>query len=376
MDNIRDRVMGDQPDSFLHKIASIVPGYEGYVDRERRRDADKLLRTHLARQYSEQRDRLNRVQQALARARQFADIAEVDRLVGILQRFIDRLSTATYGYAGLFDPIKVEAADLDQLYAFDMALSGGVDQVSSAIEAVETASQPGPGGAGDLPELPAALSRLSALLDELNQRLNQRADLLTSGTRLDDTDYRAMVTGMNEMPATYDQHAQNVVRTGPGAEPPSPQGAVTAGEMARYPGGIAGMATGNEATGAGGTEGTPTTNLSTRATTPAEPGMSSLTEGNQGFSEMPSGESMAGGPLGAQELGTAGMARGEGVVGSAGSGIETASSPATSPGAPGHDLTDGLSAANNMGTPDIAGSQTDTSPAANPNPMGGQEEIR
>src|SRR6266513_2351749 len=138
--DIRDRVMGDMPHGFLHKIAGIVPGFNGYMDRERRRDADKLLRTYLAHQYSAQRDRLTRVQQGLARSGQLTGISEVDRLVGVLQRFIDRLSTATYGYSGLFDPVKVEAQDLDQLYAFDMALTSGVDQVSSAIDAVEVAT--------------------------------------------------------------------------------------------------------------------------------------------------------------------------------------------------------------------------------------------
>src|SRR4051794_24459223 len=101
--DIRDRVMGDQPHDFLHKIASMVPGYNGYVDKDRRRDADKLLRTELAKRYTAQRDRLNRVQQTMARSRQFTYISEVDRLVGVFQRFIDRLSTATYGYTGLFD---------------------------------------------------------------------------------------------------------------------------------------------------------------------------------------------------------------------------------------------------------------------------------
>src|SRR5687767_4144286 len=104
--DMRERMLEDKPDSFLHKIAGIVPGYHGYVDRERRRDADKLLRMQLARQFSAQRDRLNRVQQTMLRQNRMGEIGEIDRLVGILQRFIDRLSTATYGYRGLFDPVK------------------------------------------------------------------------------------------------------------------------------------------------------------------------------------------------------------------------------------------------------------------------------
>jgi hypothetical protein len=105
--DMRDQIVGDQPDDIFHKIASIIPGYHGYMDRERRRDADKLLRTQLAHKYSQQRERLNRVQQTLLRTNHLENIAEVDRLAGLLQRFIDKLNTATYGYRGLFDPVKI-----------------------------------------------------------------------------------------------------------------------------------------------------------------------------------------------------------------------------------------------------------------------------
>ncbi|MFL5733204.1 MAG: hypothetical protein ACJ78Q_08390, partial [Chloroflexia bacterium] len=196
--DIRDRVMGDQPHDFLHKIAGIVPGFDGYMDRERRRDADKLLRTYLAHQYSAQLDRLKRVQQSLLRSGQLTGISEVDRLTGVLQRFIDRLSTATYGYSGLFDPVKVEAQDLDQLYAFDMALTSGVDEVSSAVGGLET----GLTAESAKTDVPAALSHLSSVLDDLNLRLNQRGDLLTSGRGLPADQYNSLVNSMSAPAST------------------------------------------------------------------------------------------------------------------------------------------------------------------------------
>lgn len=257
MADIHDRVMGDKPQGFLHKIAGIVPGFNGYMDRERRRDADKLLRTYLANQYSTQRDRLNRAEQSLLRAGQITGISEVDRLVGVFQRFIDRLNTATYGYSGMFDPVKVEAQDLDQLYAFDMALTSGVDEVSSAIGALESATT----SETARTDIPAALAKLSSVLDDLNLRLNQRGDLLTTGRGLPTDQYNSLVnslgssgSGGSGMPAGAPP---------PMAPPPPPppppytaastgappqyasgtpnMGAPTVntsgGEMARYPGG-------------------------------------------------------------------------------------------------------------------------------------------
>jgi hypothetical protein len=68
--------------------------------------------------------------------------------------------------------------------------------------------------------------------------------------------------------------------------------------------------------------------------------MAQMTEGNTGFADMQSGGGMNADQPGHMALG-----------GSAGTGIESASSPAQAPGAPGHDIVDGLGMANNMGTP-------------------------
>ncbi len=193
--DIRDRVMGDKPNDFLHKIAGVVPGFNGYMDRERRRDADKLLRVYLAHQYSDVRARITRVQQTMVRGKNLEYIAEVDRIAGVLQRFIDRLTTATYGYSGLFDPVKVEGQDLDMLYAFDMALTTGVDQASSAVGVLETAaSQP----STDANAVPAALDKLASLVDDLNNRLNQRQDFISTGQGLPKDQYDAMLTQINQ----------------------------------------------------------------------------------------------------------------------------------------------------------------------------------
>ena len=196
--DIRDRVMGDKPNDFLHKIAGIVPGFNGYMDRERRRDADKLLRVYLAHQYSDARARITRVQQTMVRGKNLEYIAEVDRITGVLQRFIDRLTTATYGYSGLFDPIKVEGQDLDMLYAFDMALTAGVDQVSSAVGALETAASQ---SATDANAVPAALDKLASQVDDLNNRLNQRQDFISTGQGLPKDQYDAMLTQINQASA-------------------------------------------------------------------------------------------------------------------------------------------------------------------------------
>lgn len=154
-----------------------IPGFVGYRDRERRRDADKQVRVHLARQLDAQRSRLADIQNQIVRSSKLDLIAEVERVVQKLQLLIDRLRTASYGYAGWYQAPVIQASDLDQLLAFDQALASGVDQVRAGIDALA-------GVLSDKPQAQVAIDGLARTLDTLNTRFDQRRDLLEKGKRL------------------------------------------------------------------------------------------------------------------------------------------------------------------------------------------------
>jgi len=127
-------------ENLVHKI----PGYQGYKDKELRRAADKLLRMELAAKFDDQRKRLTELQHQLISQAQIEFLDDLERAVMKLQLLIDHIKTASYGYAGLFDAVKVKEAQLDALYEFDNQMlsfvdevASGVDQVSSAIAARE-----------------------------------------------------------------------------------------------------------------------------------------------------------------------------------------------------------------------------------------------
>jgi len=128
----------------LEQLAAKVPGYKGYKEKEMRREADKLLREQLARQFEEQRRRIPDLQKQLISSGQFGFLDDLESGVMKLQYLIDRLKTASYGYAGFFDAVKVKEEQLDALYDFDNALmdkvprvAAGINQVSEALAAKE-----------------------------------------------------------------------------------------------------------------------------------------------------------------------------------------------------------------------------------------------
>mgnify|MGYP005844968661 CR=1 FL=1 len=166
----RSTVEGAQ--SGFERLVGSIPGYKGYKERELRREADKLLRTHLANRLDEQRRRVVSIMGQLTDAGRLTEMAALEKGVLRLQLLIDRLRTAAYGYAGLFDAIKVEQRQLDALYQFDLDLNTSVDRVTELVGALLAQAATGDNTA-------AQTSALLANLQEINDLFGRRAEAIT-----------------------------------------------------------------------------------------------------------------------------------------------------------------------------------------------------
>jgi hypothetical protein len=166
--DLRKRIEGAY--NKLEEMAKDLPGYKGYKDKEVRRQADKLIRMKVARGFEEQRRRLNSIAMQLADAGRLRVLLTVDRSLMRLQFLIDRLKTASYGYAGLFDAIKVKEAELDALYEYDAALLDDVEKVRMLIDAVDSAE--------DDDQVTKAGNELLAALEEINETFSKRQDVI------------------------------------------------------------------------------------------------------------------------------------------------------------------------------------------------------
>lgn len=135
--DLRDKVESSL--GGLEKVVKKIPGYKGYKDKELRREADKLLRMQVASKLDEQRQRLQELQMQLINEAQIEFLDDVERAVMKLQILIDRIRTAAYGYAGLFDAVKVKEKELDALYEFDNKMLDFVDQIAAQVDKVTSA---------------------------------------------------------------------------------------------------------------------------------------------------------------------------------------------------------------------------------------------
>jgi hypothetical protein len=161
----------------FEKLTGKIPGYHGYKEKELRREADKLLRVELAYKFDDQRKRLSGLQQELISQALIEFLDDLERAAMKLQLLIDRIKTASYGYAGLFDAIKVKEEQLDALYDFDNQMLDFVDEVAADVDEVTSAVSAGE-GAGE------AIRALIGTVDEANQAFGHRQEaILQAGTR-------------------------------------------------------------------------------------------------------------------------------------------------------------------------------------------------
>ncbi len=146
----------------LEKLALTIPGFRGYKEKEIRREADRLLRQHLASVLDEARGLLQEVQITVMQKGKIGLLDDLERAIMKLQNTTDRLRTATYGYSGFFDAVKIREEELDALYNFDLSLLGKAETVIAAARGLKEAADK---GEDLLPLISQMISEADSLMD-------------------------------------------------------------------------------------------------------------------------------------------------------------------------------------------------------------------
>ncbi|MBG0788406.1 MAG: hypothetical protein H0S79_25225 [Anaerolineaceae bacterium] len=168
MSDIYEKVSGEQ--DFIKKILAKVPGFKGYIERGDRRMSDKLLREQVANEFETLYGRISGLQRDLISQGGIAYVDDMEAAAIKIRQFIDRVKTASYGYSGIFDAIKIKEDKLAMVYEYDAALLDLSDQVSSAIDNVEASM--GTDG------LDAAIRHLVTVSQQCVDAFNKRSEVM------------------------------------------------------------------------------------------------------------------------------------------------------------------------------------------------------
>jgi hypothetical protein len=153
----------------IESVLRKIPGFRGYLEKEYRRDADRLQREWLADRLQRSKPAIDAFVMSLTDAGQLDALPLCDRLRARLDKLIGRIRGAMQGYSGFFDLVQVDEALLDRVYQFDVSL---MDDVETAAESVEKLS-------AQVAQPPAAqVQAVMTRLQELDKHWDLRTDML------------------------------------------------------------------------------------------------------------------------------------------------------------------------------------------------------
>ncbi len=174
MDQFFEKVTSQQ-DPFK-KLMSHIPGFSGYIDRQNRRDADKILRDTVARRFEEQWQRASQLQSDMVSNGMIAYVDDMEKAAIKLRTFIDKITTAPRGYSGMFDAVKINEKELESIYQFDNAFFDLAEQVGRGIDNVEASL-------ADEASLPAAIRNVTSLARLAVETYNRRSEAVTGSEK-------------------------------------------------------------------------------------------------------------------------------------------------------------------------------------------------
>lgn len=157
-------------DDLLGKIRSTLAGFMGYVERDQRRESDRILRKAIADRYEKQWSRISAIQRDLISDGKIEWVDDLEAAALKLRAFIDRVRTASYGYAGLFDHARIGKQELASLYEYDSALLDHAEKLAGAVDNVEASI--GTDG------LPAAIRNLTNISQEAVDLFDRRHEII------------------------------------------------------------------------------------------------------------------------------------------------------------------------------------------------------
>ena len=174
MSDIKDQIFQKVTNSMdiFKKIASKIPEFKGYVERQNRRDSDKLIRDTIYRRFRELEGRISDLQVEFINQGEIKYTDDLEKAALRLRTFADRVRTAPRGYSSLFEAIKINEAELAKLYEYDATLLDKTEEVGRAIDNVQASV--GTDG------LPAAIRNLQTLSKECIKAYDRRQEVVAA----------------------------------------------------------------------------------------------------------------------------------------------------------------------------------------------------
>jgi hypothetical protein len=148
-----------------------IPGFQGYLNKEYRRESDKLHRMYLAEKLDTVKRSIGELQTSLVDEGRIKALSAFDKLVNKLDATISRLKYADQGYSGFFDTVKIDDRELEIIHQLDLDLVNEVTKVEQTAGKLDEGLDDG--------DLKATIKVILGVLSELNAKFKEREEAVT-----------------------------------------------------------------------------------------------------------------------------------------------------------------------------------------------------
>jgi len=128
-------------ESFFEKIKRIIPGYDGYANRDNSRELDTLLRNQLAMKLEHNRIKIRNTISNFSKNNRLFLATDIDKIEKKNDTAIAKFRSASRGYSGAFDVVKIMDDKLEKIYEFDASLLTGVEEIGTLFDSLESISE-------------------------------------------------------------------------------------------------------------------------------------------------------------------------------------------------------------------------------------------
>ena len=123
----------DRKKNIIDKIASLIPGYKGYAERDGRRNCDRALRDSITNCLLEVEKKIDLIM--------FEALSNKDKVklrsLEIMRKKVNTLSSkiryAPYGATAFFSDVKIKEDELEKIYMFDLEMQLKTNEIQKLV---------------------------------------------------------------------------------------------------------------------------------------------------------------------------------------------------------------------------------------------------
>ncbi len=136
MDDIRNTSKSER--NFLEKILYSLPLFKGYLERENRRESDRILREYIVENLLALKEKLLSITDSYLKKYGLESMNKINKLVNEIEALKNKIEFAPHGYSAFFDTTKIDTSHLDRIYEMDNEILNYVNNMVKKIDSIDS----------------------------------------------------------------------------------------------------------------------------------------------------------------------------------------------------------------------------------------------